>query len=154
MPLVHQYRPFQRKHVNVLQCAEAHTHWGAPAIHHTSNSYIICIALPFSPFLVHIHLLLMTRTKDSWEGDGVSCDLTIDPFMMSASPWSPRNCSLICHPRFVDNRKKKYENIKIPQNSSVKAWTNWIVYPLLHKRDFCSSHKPKIPTILVFFQTD
>lgn len=72
----------------------------------------------------------MTRTKDSWKGDGVSWEMTVDPFMNNAPPQSPRDSSLICHPRFLgterererkkerDNKKKKNKN---PQNSSVNA---------------------------------
>lgn len=61
---------------------------------------------PFPPFLLHIHSLVMTRTKDSWEGDGVSWEMTGDPFMTNAPPQCPRNCSLICHPRFLGTEKK------------------------------------------------
>lgn len=48
----------------------------------------------------------MTRTKDSWEGDGVSWEMTFDPFMTNALPQNPQNCSLICHPRFLSAEKK------------------------------------------------
>lgn len=86
----------------------------------------------FPPFLLHIHSLVMTRTKDSWEGDGVSWEMTGDPFMTNAPPQCPRNCSLICHPRFLGTEKKKGRIKKNPQNSSVNAspccvgsWSPW-----------------------------
>lgn len=65
MPLVHHHTPFQRKHVNTLKCAQAHTHQeqGAPAIHHTSHCYIICLHSSFSSLLASYSFIAHDEDK-------------------------------------------------------------------------------------------
>lgn len=102
-----------------------------PLLHHL-------LALLFLSFQLHIHSLLTTSTKDSWEGDGVSCEMTVDPFMTNAPRWSPQKPFFNMSSSISQGGIIKKGERKNSQNSSVKAltccvgsWSPWHDKPRL-----------------------